>query len=61
MNDETWNAKIRRAPNGKVYAVWHGRVICDTDGGLRYFDTEDDAREFLERCDLADLMGASAI
>lgn len=60
MYDETWSVKIRRAPNGKVYAVWQGRVICDAGGGLRYFDSEDDARDFLERCNLADLLGASA-
>jgi hypothetical protein len=60
MNDEAWDVKIRPAPNGKVYAGWQGRVICEAGGGLRYFDSEDDARDFLERCDLADLLGASA-
>ena len=43
---------IRRAPSGKVYVVWHGHPICDEDGGLRYFDTEEEARDTLASCDL---------
>ena len=48
MND----IKIRQAPSGKFYAVWHGHPICDEDDGLRYFDTEDTARGALTDCDL---------
>lgn len=44
--------KIRRAPSGKFYAVWHGCPICRDDGNLRYFDTERDARDVLQGCDL---------
>jgi hypothetical protein len=44
--------KIRRAPSGKFYAVWHGCPICLDDGNLRYFDTEQDVRDMLQRCDL---------
>lgn len=44
--------KIRRAPSGKFFAVWHDRPICDEDGGLRYFETEEEARVALRRCDL---------
>ena len=44
--------KIRRAPSGKFYAVWHGCPICLDDGNLRYFDTEEDVRDMLEACDL---------
>jgi len=52
--------KIRPAPNGKFYAVWHGRPICDADGGLRYFTDEDEVFEFIERCDAAELLGEFA-
>jgi hypothetical protein len=48
MNDESWYVKFRRAPSGKVYVVWHGNPICDEDGGLRYFDTEEEARDALK-------------
>lgn len=44
--------KIRRAPSAKFYAVWHGSPICCDDGNLRYFDTERDARDMLQGCDL---------
>ena len=43
---------IRPATSGKVYVVWHGHPICDEDGGLRYFNTEEEVRDTLERCDL---------
>jgi hypothetical protein len=48
MNDEARFVKFRRAPSGKVYAIWHGCPICDEEGGLRYFDTEEEARAALE-------------
>jgi len=51
MNDMARCVKFRRAPSGKVYVVWRGRPICDEDGGLRYFDSEQDARDTLEHCD----------
>jgi hypothetical protein len=43
---------IRRAPSGKLYAMLNGRAICDEDGGLRYFETEQEVRDALQRCDL---------
>lgn len=60
MNEDVRNAKIRRAPSGKVYAIWYGRPLCDTDGGLRYFDTEEDAWEFLRQCGLAEVLAMAA-
>jgi hypothetical protein len=47
--------KIRPAPNGKFYAVWYGQPVCDADDGLRYFENEDAALEFIERCNAATL------
>ena len=44
--------KIRRAPSGKLYAVWHGHPICDEGDGLCYFDTEEAVRGAVTRCDL---------
>ena len=49
--------KIRPAPNGKFYAVWRGRPLCDADGRLRYFADKDEVLAFVERCDAADRMG----
>jgi hypothetical protein len=43
--------KIRRAPNGKYYVWGNGETICLPNGGLRYFETERDARTFLTDCD----------
>ena len=49
INHEIANVKLRRAPNGKIYAVHNGAPLCDEDGGLLYFDTEADVWGFLER------------
>jgi hypothetical protein len=46
------NIIIRPAPNGKVYAVLDGRPVCDKDCALRYFDTEQEVRDALQRSDL---------
>jgi hypothetical protein len=60
MNEDVRYAKFRRAPSGQVYVVWYDRPLCDADGGLRYFNTEDDARQFLGRCDLAGILNMVA-
>ena len=39
--------KLRRAPNGRLYAVCHGQPVCRSDGNLRYFETEHEAWTFL--------------
>jgi hypothetical protein len=44
--------QIHRAPNGKFYAVWRGEPICRMSGGLFYFDTDREALEFLNQCDI---------
>jgi len=35
--------KLRRAPNGRLYAVCHAQPVCKSDGNLRYFETEHEA------------------
>jgi hypothetical protein len=52
--------KIRRAANARFYAVWRGQPVCTPSGGLRYFDTEDQARAALaerehDQVDLRDI------
>jgi hypothetical protein len=39
--------KLRRAPNGRLYAVCHAQPVCRSDGNLRYFETEHEAWTFL--------------
>lgn len=53
--------KFAGRPTAKFTPSGRAAWTCDAGSGLRYFDSEDDAREFLERCDLADLLGASAV
>jgi hypothetical protein len=60
MDDEMRNARLRRAPSGKIYVVWHGEPICGDRGNLLYFDDENAAIAFLERYATADMLGASA-
>ncbi|MBV8118813.1 MAG: hypothetical protein JO081_02605 [Alphaproteobacteria bacterium] len=61
MSDTFRNTKIRPAPNGKVYVVWNGKPICEADGGLRYFENEENAHEFLARCDLSEILFGPAL
>lgn len=49
MDREVTNVKLRRPPNGKIYAVHNGTPLRDEDGGLRYFNTEADAWGALQR------------
>jgi hypothetical protein len=39
--------KLRRAPNGRLYAVCYAQPVCRSDGNLRYFETEHEAWTFL--------------
>jgi hypothetical protein len=50
MNHEHLSDQIHRAPNGKFYALWQGRAVCSFNGGLRYFESKQDARTFLAEC-----------
>jgi hypothetical protein len=52
MNREYLRDQTHRALNGKFYALCERRCVCLWHGGLRYFETEQDARKFLaERAD----------
>ena len=46
-NDDINPIKLRRAPNGRLYAVCHAQPVCRSDGNLRYFQTEHEAWTFL--------------
>jgi len=52
MADETKieGNKIDRLYDGKFLAIWHGRVVYE-NGRIKRFKTENDAWEFLARCD----------
>ena len=54
MTDENKNSSNRVDPthDGKFHAFWHGRVVYE-NGRVKRFETEDEAWEFLGRCDLA--------
>jgi hypothetical protein len=45
--------RVDRAANGKFIAFWQGRVVYMTDGTVRHFTSEVDARAFLDQCDRA--------
>lgn len=45
--------RVDRAADGTFHALWHGRMIYQ-NGRVRRFKTQDDAWEFLARCDLED-------
>ena len=48
MTNESSDAvKICRAPNGKFYVWGNSEAICLSNGSLRYFETQRDARVFL--------------
>jgi len=43
--------RIRPAPNGKFYIRRYGEVICLSNGGLQYFESEREAWAFLDECE----------
>jgi hypothetical protein len=46
-NDDANPIKLRRAPSGKVFAVYRGEPVASEDGRLCYFATERDAWVFI--------------
>jgi len=56
MNDiaiETGDNQVCRAENGRFIGFWRGQIVSKYDGGLRYFDSEEAARNFLAHRDAA--------
>ena len=54
MNDETKNPsnRVDASTSGKFNAFWRGRVVVG-NGRVKRFETENEAWEFLARCDAA--------
>jgi len=52
------DGQVCKAESGQFIAFWRGRVVCKLGGALRYFATEQAAREFLAR---RDAVGSSMI
>jgi len=46
--------QVHRAANGLFFVLWRGRLMNYANGLMRYFDTEREASDFVERCDAAD-------
>ena len=55
MTDEIKNPSNRVDPStgGKFHAFWRGRVVFE-NGRVKRFETENEAWEFLARCDVAE-------
>jgi hypothetical protein len=53
MSDETENTtnQVRALVDLGFIALWHGQKVQSAGGGLHYFATERDARDFLRLCD----------
>jgi hypothetical protein len=53
MSDEIKNPsnRVDRSADGTYHAFWHGRVVYQ-NGRVKHFKTEDEAWEYLARCDL---------
>lgn len=53
MTDITKNAnnRVDQTANGAFHAFWNGRVVYE-NGRVKRFETENEAWEFLARCDL---------
>jgi hypothetical protein len=43
--------QVLRAPNEKFCVIWRGQPVCSMGGVLFYFETEREAREFLNQCE----------
>jgi hypothetical protein len=46
--------QISRSANGKWHVFWRGLVAYTNAGKVREFDSEQEARQFLVRCDAAE-------
>jgi hypothetical protein len=47
--------QVHRAADGRYHILWRGALVNAPDGGrMLTFATEDEAREYLARCEAAD-------
>jgi hypothetical protein len=49
---DTPGSQVCKADSGQFIAFWQGQIVHKLDGGLRYFETEQAAWNFLARRDL---------
>jgi hypothetical protein len=59
---DTPGSQVCKAGSGQFIAFWQGQIVHKLDGGLRYFETEQAAWNFLARRDLVSdsMVGARA-
>ena len=50
--DKTQSNRVDRSANGAFCAFWHGQMTYE-NGRVKRFETEQQAWEFLARCDTA--------
>lgn len=43
------SSQVLKTENGQVIAFWRGELVLKLDRGVRYFETEDQAWNFLTR------------
>ena len=50
--DQIQSNRVDRLMNGAFSAFWHGQIAYE-NGRVKHFETEREAWEFLNRCDVA--------
>jgi len=49
---KNWRTRVKRSASGGFNAIWRGQVVCE-NGRVKKFESEDDTRAYLDRCDTA--------
>jgi hypothetical protein len=49
---KNWRNRVERSTSGGFNAIWRGQDVYE-NGRVKKFETEDDARAYLDRCDTA--------
>ena len=49
---KNWRNRVERSASGGFNAIWRGQDVYE-NGRVKKFETEDDARAYLDRCDTA--------
>jgi hypothetical protein len=49
---KNWRNRVARSASGGFSAIWRGQDVYE-NGRVKKFETEDDARAYLDRCDTA--------